>query len=118
MHTCSQTHTRALTHTRVDLRRSKQELLDSYGRRLILSPEELTADWLLDGSHAHLLKPLLPQTDHVQVKVCPEAVGPVEGDSPGQTVPVGLEGERVCDRTHTHTHTALILAESWYPLWS
>lgn len=42
----------------------------------------------------YLLKPLLLQTDDIEVKVCPQAVGPVESDSPSQAVPVGLYRQR------------------------
>lgn len=47
-------------------------------------------------THTHLLKPLLLQTDDIKVKVCPQAIGPVESDSSGQAIPVGLmrEAER------------------------
>ena len=50
-------------------------------------------------THTHLLKPLLLQTDDIEVKVCPQAVGPVESDSPRQAIPVGLMRERE-RRTH------------------
>lgn len=66
-------------------------------------------------TNTHLLKPLLLQTDDIKVKVCPQAIGPVESDSPGQTIPVGLmrEAERhrenlrrhlSSQRVQTHTH--------------
>lgn len=45
-------------------------------------------------THTHLLKPLLLQTDDIEVKVCPQAVGPVESDSPCQAIPVGLMREK------------------------
>lgn len=56
--------------------------------------------------HTHLLKPLLLQTDHIEVKVCPQTIGPVESDSPSQAIPVGLERERTRQNTE-HTHFSL-----------
>ena len=61
-------------------------------------------------THTHLLKPLLLQTDDIEVKVCPQAVGPVESDSPRQAIPVGLMREREADtqrisvKTSDHRH--------------
>lgn len=47
-------------------------------------------------THTHLLKPLLLQTDDIKVKICPQAIGPVESDSSSQAIPVGLMREAEC----------------------
>lgn len=65
----------------------------------------------------YLLKPLLPQTDHIKVKIRPEAVGPVESDSPSQAVPVGLKTDRLCEHAHTrsslfYTHGSSFLSHT------
>lgn len=70
----------------------------------VLSHHHCHARWTHKCTNTHtlkthnLLKPLLLQTDDIKVEVCPQAIGPVESDSPGQAIPVGLYRERQRDR--------------------
>lgn len=42
------------------------------------------------GKCTNLIESLLLQTDDVEVKICPQAIGPVKSDSTSEAVPVGL----------------------------
>lgn len=67
---------------------------------IVLSYHHCHARWTHKCTNTHtlkthnLLKPLLLQTDDIKVEVRPQAIGPVESDSPGQAIPVGLNRER------------------------